>query len=1104
MFLASHTVRAAPLTFVVNSVNDVADANAGDGICQTATNGECTLRAAIDESNAHAGADTINFNITGSGQHEISDASAALEIDDQVFINGYSQPGASANTAAAPAALNGVLKIGINNAARRFIISNGASGSTIKGLALYGDPGVRNNPGIVLNASNISLLGNYFGVNLNGNESGGQNIYGDTSNIHNIKFGGPNAADRNVFQGRFLIQGAALGNNLVQGNFMGIAPDGNTPLDYVYLNFLTTTSTDNSFLDNSFGACTLAAACVDIGGQNSLVSRNRIGITADGTALVNPGTLYPIGISANGTITNNTIAGFNNFGIGVGGVGDVVQGNKIGVDSTGYNGLESQGTGISISGQDTLIGGPNPGEGNIISNIIGDYVNNGTGSGIVLNSLASPVHNVTIQGNYIGTDVDGVAPLPNAAYGIEIVGAFGDSSVLSDVLIGGPSVGDGNIISGNDAGGIHIISASNVTVQGNSVGLDYTGSALPNGSQGTTLGTPGAGINIDNSFTNILIGGPGAGDGNVIASNVGPGVSLALGYDTNSNNDHSFDAKASVIGNSIYDNGNLAINLGGHINNDAGDTDIGPNNVLNYPSNILYTETGGNTDISYGLDVPAGNYRIEFFTSPSLDGSGFGQAKTLIGTQNITSIGSGSQNYTTTLTGISHPNITATATLINTSVTTGFGVTSEVSDKATQYTPPPPVQDLAISKAIVNPGNVSIGHNMQYDITLTNNGPGDVELTNLNGSNLGANSMFLDLLPPNLTFISTASPTTVTCGAFGPAGGVGPTFANHATYTLLTCNYSDSSSHVLHAGDSLVTRINVSVDSNPTGNFTNYVLGLVGSGSINDPDVSTIGSAFNSGQDVIDYFATHPMNNFAKATYSIATDTQITKVLSNPQDVAPGAVLTYNFTFKNNGPGDFDLGTLDGSTSDDILLNDLLPPVLVPNDADITTGAYASTGNPNVACFWYGAGSASLAGPAIANHSDYSISGCAYTGGTHILHAGQSISFALNFKLSASPPASFTNYAFSTPSPADPDNSLVNAGATSGQDLVDYFATHPNNNFAVAAFTPTNPASSINNATPILSILAGTGESRILIATIAGLLICSGSVVAFWRYKSQH
>src|SRR5438477_7399798 len=53
-----------PEIFVVNSTGDGDDAFPGDGQCETAVgNGVCTLRAAIEETNAHAGGDGISFSI---------------------------------------------------------------------------------------------------------------------------------------------------------------------------------------------------------------------------------------------------------------------------------------------------------------------------------------------------------------------------------------------------------------------------------------------------------------------------------------------------------------------------------------------------------------------------------------------------------------------------------------------------------------------------------------------------------------------------------------------------------------------------------------------------------------------------------------------------------------------------------------------------------------------------------------------------------------------------------------------------------------------------------------------------------------------------------
>ena len=86
-------------TFVVDSTGDGGDSNAGNGTCDDG-GGNCTLRAAIEEANAWAGADVINFTVAGGGPHTIAPGSALPTITDQVTIDGYTQTGASANTQA--------------------------------------------------------------------------------------------------------------------------------------------------------------------------------------------------------------------------------------------------------------------------------------------------------------------------------------------------------------------------------------------------------------------------------------------------------------------------------------------------------------------------------------------------------------------------------------------------------------------------------------------------------------------------------------------------------------------------------------------------------------------------------------------------------------------------------------------------------------------------------------------------------------------------------------------------------------------------------------------------------------------------------------------
>ena len=80
------TVTRNPLraaTFTVDSIADTADANPGNGICADGS-GNCTLRAATEESNALAGDDIINFSVTGT----ITLGSQLPTVVDALDVNG--------------------------------------------------------------------------------------------------------------------------------------------------------------------------------------------------------------------------------------------------------------------------------------------------------------------------------------------------------------------------------------------------------------------------------------------------------------------------------------------------------------------------------------------------------------------------------------------------------------------------------------------------------------------------------------------------------------------------------------------------------------------------------------------------------------------------------------------------------------------------------------------------------------------------------------------------------------------------------------------------------------------------------------------------------
>lgn len=137
--------------------------------------------------------------------------------------------------------------------------------------------------------------------------------------------------------------------------------------------------------------------------------------------------------------------------------------------------------------------------------IRGFVINNWEYAGIWVDSYTSN----TIQCNYIGTDFAGTAAAPNAQSGIITWGS-------QKTKIGGDKPGEGNLISGNDLHGIHMVeNTSGTLVMGNLIGTDVTGlAALPN-----TL----IGVRVDFSDFNF-IGGQTPEGGNIISGNGAQGI----------------------------------------------------------------------------------------------------------------------------------------------------------------------------------------------------------------------------------------------------------------------------------------------------------------------------------------------------------------------------------------------------------------------------------------------------------------------------------------------------------------------------------------------------------------------------------------------------
>ena len=110
-------------TFTVNDIGDAPDASAGNGSCATA-GGVCTLRAAIEEANALAGADVITFAIPDSPAapgpvKTITLSSVLPTVGTAMTIDATTQPGATCGPVWPPAPkvvvdVNNIVNIGVN------------------------------------------------------------------------------------------------------------------------------------------------------------------------------------------------------------------------------------------------------------------------------------------------------------------------------------------------------------------------------------------------------------------------------------------------------------------------------------------------------------------------------------------------------------------------------------------------------------------------------------------------------------------------------------------------------------------------------------------------------------------------------------------------------------------------------------------------------------------------------------------------------------------------------------------------------------------------------------------------------------------------------
>ncbi|HET7271019.1 MAG TPA: hypothetical protein VFI90_08015, partial [Rubrobacter sp.] len=363
------------------------------------------------------------------------------------------------------------------------------------------------------------------------------------------------------------------------------------------------------------------------------VRGNFIGTDASGANLSNN-----IGVALTNAL-QNTIGGtsaaarniISNNGAGIsisGGKENMIQGNYVGTNAAGDARLgNTQGMVLSNT-QNNTIGGTTAAERNIIS---------GNGTWGVLISEAESEGNM-VRGNYIGTDVTGKVTDPdgNPNNGIELGNGLNGVVIRTgahDNIIGGTTVGAGNIISGN-------------------------------GYNGTDINNTKSGVEVQFAITD-----PNKATGNRILSN-----SI---YDN------------FKLGIDLYHTNNDP----GVTDNDYApppDSDTGPNNLQNFPEITSARSTirliGGHrrrvTVVRGTLRSEAfEHYNIQFFSSLTADPSGHGEGKRFLGGEIVKTNGSGDASFTfITRTRVPRGQVvTSTATNRSTGDTSEFSLAKTVS-----------------------------------------------------------------------------------------------------------------------------------------------------------------------------------------------------------------------------------------------------------------------------------------------------------------------------------------------------------------------------------------------------------------------------------------
>lgn len=459
---------ASTAPFDVNSTEDVVDASPGDGLCATG-GGVCTLRAAVQEANASAGADTINvpagtYALTIPGNHEDLAAKDDLDILDDLIISGAGE---------VSTIIDGGGDTRIFDIIPNDVVVDISSLTIRNGVAVAGGGGIDNHAALAL--TDVTITGNtgpegggisnrgqltLEGVTLEANTATDYagalwNEPGSTAAIHDstitnnesLLLHAPGGAIFN--EGTLVITGSTIENNTSAGSGGGVATAGDLTIA-------------GSSVSNNTGTESGGGIWLDEGGEVT-VSDSHI----DGNSTLGGGGGVELAGDDQFTITNSTIND-NSAESGGGGI-DIIQDAPVTVRNTTIANNDAHdyvGGGIA---QTTLV--PLTIDRVTFS---GNTALSGGGISLLYNGPTT-ITNSTFSGNSVAENGGAIwrnSATPVTVLNSTIAGNSGDG-IFTDYA-GGTFAFKNTIIANNAGGDCAFANGGHLTSQGHNLASDAT------------------------------------------------------------------------------------------------------------------------------------------------------------------------------------------------------------------------------------------------------------------------------------------------------------------------------------------------------------------------------------------------------------------------------------------------------------------------------------------------------------------------------------------------------------------------------------------------------------------------------------------------------